>query len=184
MSQCVWFPTMWYVRPAKPQISLRIRAVWSEPLLVAWVFYDCSATDWTPFGVFKFKGGCRCSSESTHVKIPHCWKYHALAHKAYLCSHVQVFNQMKLQMKTPVKLAKPVWGISLSKVLRSISCYTNNGSFDNILWWRTLNESSCPHIYIVSSLTSGGLDVDKINKCNFFYKIIAVYISPTETGKG
>ena len=24
-------PTMWYVRPAKPQISLRIRAVYSEP---------------------------------------------------------------------------------------------------------------------------------------------------------
>ena len=29
------------------------------------------------------KGGCRGSSESTHVKIPHCWKLHALAH---LCS--------------------------------------------------------------------------------------------------
>ena len=29
--------------PAKPQISLRICAVWSEPLLVAWVFYDCKA---------------------------------------------------------------------------------------------------------------------------------------------
>ena len=29
------FPTMWYVRPAKPQISLRICAVLSEPLLVA-----------------------------------------------------------------------------------------------------------------------------------------------------
>ena len=27
MSQCTRFPTMWYVRPAKPQISLRIRAV-------------------------------------------------------------------------------------------------------------------------------------------------------------
>ena len=26
--------------PAKPQISLPIRAVWSEPLLVAWIFYD------------------------------------------------------------------------------------------------------------------------------------------------
>ena len=25
------FPTMWYVRPAMPQISLRICAVWSEP---------------------------------------------------------------------------------------------------------------------------------------------------------
>ena len=29
------FPTMWYVRPAKPQISLCIRTVWSEPLLAA-----------------------------------------------------------------------------------------------------------------------------------------------------
>ena len=25
------------------------------------------------------KGGCRGSSESTYVKIPHCWKLHALA---------------------------------------------------------------------------------------------------------
>ena len=30
----------WYVRPAKPQISLRICVVWPEPLLVAWIFYD------------------------------------------------------------------------------------------------------------------------------------------------
>ena len=26
------------------------------------------------------KGGCRGSSESTHVKMPHWWKSHALAH--------------------------------------------------------------------------------------------------------
>ena len=26
------------------------------------------------------KGGCRGSSESTHVKIPHCWKSHATTH--------------------------------------------------------------------------------------------------------
>ena len=26
------------------------------------------------------KVGCRGSSESTHVKMPHCWKSHALAH--------------------------------------------------------------------------------------------------------
>ena len=24
--------------------------------------------------------GCTGSSESTHVKVPHCWKSHALAH--------------------------------------------------------------------------------------------------------
>ena len=26
------------------------------------------------------KGGYRGSSKSTHVKMPHCWKSHALAH--------------------------------------------------------------------------------------------------------
>ena len=59
---CIWymsrdmrFPTMWYVGPAKPQTSLHIRAVWSEPLLVAWIFYDSSATDQTSFGVSQLK---------------------------------------------------------------------------------------------------------------------------------
>ena len=41
MSFDMRFPTMWYVWPAKTQISLRIHAVWSEPLIVAWIFYDC-----------------------------------------------------------------------------------------------------------------------------------------------
>ena len=41
MSRGMGFPSMWHVRPAKPQISLRIRTVWSEPLLVAWIFYEC-----------------------------------------------------------------------------------------------------------------------------------------------
>ena len=45
------FQTRWFVRPAKTQISLRIRAVWSEHLLVAWILYDCS------FGVSKLKRG-------------------------------------------------------------------------------------------------------------------------------
>ena len=55
MSREMRFPTMWYVRPAKPQISLCIRAVWSEPLLVAWTFYEWYATDWSSFGVSKIK---------------------------------------------------------------------------------------------------------------------------------
>ena len=41
MSCDMRFQTMWYVRPAKPQISLRICAGWSEPFLVAWIFYEC-----------------------------------------------------------------------------------------------------------------------------------------------
>ena len=46
---------MLYVRPVKTQISLPIHIVWSEPFLVAWIFYECYATDWTSFWVSKLK---------------------------------------------------------------------------------------------------------------------------------
>ena len=39
MSWGMRFPTILYVRPVKAQTSLRIHAVWSEPLLVAWIIY-------------------------------------------------------------------------------------------------------------------------------------------------
>ena len=29
------------------------------------------------------KGGCRGSPESTYVKMPHCWKFYALAHISF-----------------------------------------------------------------------------------------------------
>ena len=39
------------------------------------------------------KGGCRGSSESTYVKMPHCWKSHAMAQ---LCEsaivHVLIYS--------------------------------------------------------------------------------------------
>ena len=37
------------------------------------------------------KGGCRGSSESTHIKMPHCWKSHALAQMS--CFIVQFSNE-------------------------------------------------------------------------------------------
>ena len=41
MSRDMRFPPMWYVRPTKAQTSLGIRAVLSEPLLVALIFSEC-----------------------------------------------------------------------------------------------------------------------------------------------
>ena len=32
------------------------------------------------FEFLSLKGGCRGSSKSTHVEMPHCWKSHELAH--------------------------------------------------------------------------------------------------------
>ena len=62
LSHNMRFPTMWYVRPANAQTSLRICAVCSEPLLVPWIFYDCQATDWTAFGVSKLKRRLHCQA--------------------------------------------------------------------------------------------------------------------------
>ena len=31
------------------------------------------------------KGDCRDSSESTHVKMPHCWKSHVTTHLSLQC---------------------------------------------------------------------------------------------------
>ena len=57
------------------------RAAWSEPLLVAWVLYDCEATDWTPFGVSKLKRRLqRLVRVYTQVKMSNCWKSHAAAY--------------------------------------------------------------------------------------------------------
>ena len=32
------------------------------------------------------KGGCTCSSESTHVNMSHCWKSHVTAHIIFVIS--------------------------------------------------------------------------------------------------
>ena len=85
------FLAMWYVQPAEPQISLHTGAVRLEPLLVAWIIYDCLATDWTPFGVSNHKGGLhrlvwvwvytypnvtlleiKCHSSIVHYKSNYC----------------------------------------------------------------------------------------------------------------
>ena len=63
------FPTMWYVQPAKAQTSLRIRTVRSEPSmnikLLTYIHY---------LEFLSLKWGCTYLSESTLVKMPHCWK--------------------------------------------------------------------------------------------------------------
>ena len=46
MSRLVTKPTKWYVRPAKTQISLGIRPVWSESSLSAWKKLESLATHW------------------------------------------------------------------------------------------------------------------------------------------
>ena len=36
------------------------------------------------------KGGCTCWSESTHVKMPHCWKSHVMAQISIKYYHIEL----------------------------------------------------------------------------------------------
>ena len=42
------------------------------------------------------KGGCTGSSESTLVKIPHCWKSHVTAHFIIIMISVYIYTHFKL----------------------------------------------------------------------------------------
>ena len=44
--------------------------------------------------LLSLKGGCTGSSESTLVKMPHCWKSHVAAHLFFLFG----LNSLKLQL--------------------------------------------------------------------------------------
>ena len=50
-------------------------------------------------GFLSLKGGCRGSSESTLVKMTHCWKSHAAAHLQLISLPCNIFN--KNQDKIP-----------------------------------------------------------------------------------
>ena len=72
------FPTMWSVRPAKTQISLRIlegliRAFASRSMKVKLLVEH-------HLEFLSLKGGCTRSLESTRVKMLHCRKSHVAAH--------------------------------------------------------------------------------------------------------
>ena len=59
-----------------------MRAVWSGPLLVAWVLCNCWAAAWMSSGFCAWGGGGGGGagwSGSARVGMPHCWRSHATA---------------------------------------------------------------------------------------------------------
>ena len=45
------------------------------------------------------KGGCRGSSQSTYVKMPHCWKSHATVHYVQQCFQNRTVYKIKKKIK-------------------------------------------------------------------------------------
>ena len=100
---------MWYVRPAKTQTSLRIRAVCSEPLLVAEYSMTVKLHTKHHLEFLRLKKGCTGLSESTLVKIAHCWKSRVTA---YILTHI--FQERNVS----TKYNRPGFGNGSSKDTR------------------------------------------------------------------
>ena len=80
LSRDMRFPTMWYVQPAKPQISLRIYAQSDQsPCLSLEYSMNIKLLTEHLLEFLSFQGDCTGLSESIHVKMPHCWKSHVTA---------------------------------------------------------------------------------------------------------
>ena len=75
------------------------------------------------------KAGCRGSSESTYVKMPHCWKFHALAHLIRSQFTSSIPNISGLSWLSNMRLDK--YG-SLNREPASISNWTNKTAKPNI----------------------------------------------------
>ena len=80
MSRDMRFPTMWYVRPAKLRPACAYAQ--SDQSLCLSFKYSMTVKLLTEHHLefLSLKGGCTGSSESTHVKMPHCWLSHVTAH--------------------------------------------------------------------------------------------------------
>ena len=81
------FPTMWYVRQASAQ---------SDQSLCFSLKYFMSVKLLTELHLefLSLKGYCTVSSESTLVKMPHCWKSHDMAQKCFTVLSPRPFTYM------------------------------------------------------------------------------------------
>ena len=66
------------------------------------------------------KGDCTGSSESTHVKMPHCWKSHVMAH-IIKCVTILRFYPISLE-----SLSDHILNIILSKVQNNMFLSVHN----------------------------------------------------------
>ena len=73
------FPAMWCVLPAKAQTSLHMQ---SDQSLCFSLEYSMTLRLLTEHNLefLSLKGGITGLSDSTLVKMPHCWKSHVTAH--------------------------------------------------------------------------------------------------------
>ena len=161
---------MWYVRPAKAQTSLRVRAVWSEPCLSIEYSMNIKLLIEQHLELLSLKGGCTGSSESTLVKMPHCWKSHVTAQMNGL--HFSELNHL--------------CGTTLTNLTGVISSpdLDNDGEYENMMECSWIIKAVESHLIILQFLEINleknpyvGVRtcMDYVKVCYMYCTIVSVY---------
>ena len=80
LSRLMSKPTKWHVRPAKTQISLGIRSVWSESSLSAWRKLGSLATYWAYSEDWSEWAEAQADLSLRWAHMSFCWFCHEAAH--------------------------------------------------------------------------------------------------------
>ena len=153
MSRDMRFLTMWYVQPAKAQTSLHIRAVWSEPLLVAWIFYECKLLTEQHLEFICLTEGCTGSSGSIHVKMPHCWNHMSRLNYSYVFTDADGSWDnapiSKIHVNNDAELV--VWDIRATCYVMTTCSRQTCNSYTSWYWegWSLRSRSSCRWVKFV-----------------------------------
>ena len=97
LSRDIRFPTVWYVRPAKTDQPAHTRSLiraFARRLNIIPLTKHCLGSKQC-LELLTLKGGYSGSSESTLVKMPHCWKSRATTHLRLFLTISHVFSQNK-----------------------------------------------------------------------------------------
>ena len=113
-------------KQAKAQTSLHIRAVLSEPLVVVAYYMSIKVLTEHHLEFLSLNGGCTGSSESTFVKIPHCWKSHVAAELYRLRSKIK-----RLERKRVIIIKRKYTNLGCYEVLVAVSVVMIKDAFDN-----------------------------------------------------
>ena len=92
MSRLMTKPTKWYVRPAKTQISLSIRPVWSESSLSAWRKLWSIATHWVHSEDWSDWADGQADLSLRWAHMPFCWFCHEADHMAKFWVHLRHYQ--------------------------------------------------------------------------------------------
>ena len=135
MSRLMTKPTKWHVRPAKTQISLGIRQVWSESLLSAWRKLGSLATHWAHSEDWSDWADAQADLSLRWVQRSFCWFCHEAAQmydKVMESIHDKLYKRLTEAFTTRV-----FWRKTSQILVFAIGHYEKN----QILWFCTLYQS-------------------------------------------